>query len=186
LKDHSRLPFHKIERWTGTHFKSTCLSEMGFILNLGHGGHGCNQNDALQWETETEDEPAEEDDEDEANENEADEDLPQSRREPKLKKVSRLTIVDKEGVFIHKVRWCSCSAQLPKAQQLLQAGLYPASLKQPRTAFTIRVLKYFHLDLMECRTSAFNFYSKLRRMTNELHPDSVPVSSVCYLSPGNS
>jgi len=35
------LPFHRIERWTGTHFTSTSLQALGYILHLGHNGKHC-------------------------------------------------------------------------------------------------------------------------------------------------
>jgi hypothetical protein len=36
-------------------------------------------------------------------------------------------------------------------------------------------LDYFHIDSMECKTSASSFFSKLRRLTNSSNPLSVPV-----------
>jgi hypothetical protein len=54
--------------------------------------------------------------------------------------------------------------------------LYPASLTRPETAFTFGLLDYFHIDYLECKTSAMNFYSKLRRLTNSRFPHEVPVS----------
>ena len=35
------LPFHRIEKWTGTHFTSTSLQAIGYILHLGHSGKHC-------------------------------------------------------------------------------------------------------------------------------------------------
>ena len=43
------LPFHRIEKWTGTHFTATSLKSLGYILHLGHSGEQCpniNQNKA--------------------------------------------------------------------------------------------------------------------------------------------
>jgi hypothetical protein len=58
----------------------------------------------------------------------------------------------------------------------LRLGLYPASIERPETAFTFSLLDYFQVDAVECKTSANNFYNKLRRLTNSLFPDTVPVS----------
>jgi hypothetical protein len=56
-------------------------------------------------------------------------------------------------------------------------GLYPASMSHPAMAFTFQMLEYFHTDTMECRTSTSNYFNKLRRLTNESFPDTVPVST---------
>jgi hypothetical protein len=53
---------------------------------------------------------------------------------------------------------------------------FPATLKRPSTVFTFGVLDQFHVEAMECKTAARNFYSKLQRMTNNSNPFSVPVS----------
>ncbi|KAJ6503653.1 hypothetical protein C8R45DRAFT_818086 [Mycena sanguinolenta] len=36
LVSHRQMPFHKIERWTGTHFERKTLKEMGLRIQLGH------------------------------------------------------------------------------------------------------------------------------------------------------
>ena len=60
---------------------------------------------------------------------------------------------------------------------LLHAKLFPASFKNPKTAFTFEVLDHFQVDALECKTAAMNFMSKLWRMTNEAFPSRVPVSN---------
>ncbi|KAL4078342.1 hypothetical protein V8B97DRAFT_2021446 [Scleroderma yunnanense] len=54
------------------------------------------------------------------------------------------------------------------------AGLFPATTKQPRTAFTFHVLDDFIRDNVECGTSAMNYYSKLWRITSNGFPHLVP------------
>jgi CxC2 like cysteine cluster associated with KDZ transposases len=87
-----------------------------------------------------------------------------------------ICIVDVIGVFHHKLRWCSCQNAEPRYAQLLRLGLYPASVERPETAFTFSLLDYFQVDAVECKTSANNFFNKLRRLTNSLFPQTVPVS----------
>jgi hypothetical protein len=41
VRDHMSLPFHRIEKWTGTHFTATSLQSLGYILHLGHSGERC-------------------------------------------------------------------------------------------------------------------------------------------------
>jgi hypothetical protein len=54
--------------------------------------------------------------------------------------------------------------------------LYPSSVDQPQTAFTFTLLEYFQIDGLECKTSASNFFNKLRRLTDNWFPERVPVS----------
>jgi hypothetical protein len=89
-----------------------------------------------------------------------------------------LCIVDVIGVFHHKFRWCGCPSAEPFYAQLLRLGLYPSSMERPETAFTFSLLDYFHIDAVECKTSANNFYNKLRRLTDSLFAHKVPVSLI--------
>lgn len=41
LANHVHLPFHRLERWSGTCFTPTSLTDAGFVLYLGHGGARC-------------------------------------------------------------------------------------------------------------------------------------------------
>lgn len=38
---HRYLPFHRIQCWADTHFTSTSLDSLGYVLNLGHQGDEC-------------------------------------------------------------------------------------------------------------------------------------------------
>jgi hypothetical protein len=62
--------------------------------------------------------------------------------------------------------------------QLMMAGLFPATFHNPKTAFTFRVLEDFHLDNLECKTTASQFFSCLRRLTNDEFPNTVPVGGI--------
>jgi len=88
-----------------------------------------------------------------------------------------LVIVDKSGIHRHQVQWCACKDGGQRHLMLFKMGLFPASTEKPKTAFTFQCLDYFHLDSMECKTAANNFFNKLRRLTNKTFPDSVDVSS---------
>ncbi|KAI6029515.1 hypothetical protein BKA83DRAFT_79192, partial [Pisolithus microcarpus] len=44
VKAHRNLPFHKVQRWNGTHYQPTSLMELGFLWHIGHGGDPCPQN----------------------------------------------------------------------------------------------------------------------------------------------
>ncbi|KAF8259615.1 hypothetical protein EI94DRAFT_1468206, partial [Lactarius quietus] len=38
---HQRLPFHRVQKWTGKYFMPSWLREIGVNLHLGHSGDVC-------------------------------------------------------------------------------------------------------------------------------------------------
>jgi hypothetical protein len=68
--------------------------------------------------------------------------------------------------------------------QLMMAGLFPATFRNPKTAFTFRVLEDFHLDNLECKTTPSQFFSRLRRLTNDEFPNMVPVGNFSVSTDG--
>jgi hypothetical protein len=86
-----------------------------------------------------------------------------------------ITIIDRSGVHEIGVRWCCCPNAAEHDMQLMAAGLFPATFRNPKTAFTFRVLEEFHLDNLECKTTPSQFFSRLRRLTSDEFPNTVPV-----------
>jgi hypothetical protein len=86
-----------------------------------------------------------------------------------------ITIIDRSGVHEIGVRWCCCADAPARDMQLMAAGLFPATFRNPKTAFTFRVLEEFHLDNLECKTTPSQFFSRLRRLTNDEFPNTVRV-----------
>jgi hypothetical protein len=164
LEAHSSLPFHSIEKWTGKFFKKTSLNMEGFILHLGHGGSCCPANVT----------PATEPEIAEAEEGEVVDEVLLEGWEPRDKRT--LVIVDVSRVHQLNISWCCCPSAPDHATQLFEHRLFPASTSRPSTAFTFSVLEYFHVDAVECKTSASSFSTKLRRLTDFSSPQSVPVS----------
>ena len=166
LEVHSSLPFHSIEKWTGRFFKKTSLNAEGFILHLGHGGLCCPANVTSATESEV------------AEDGECDvvDEILLEAWEPRDTRT--LVIVDVSRVHQLIVSWCCCQGAPDHGAQLFQHRLFSASTYRPSTAFTFAVLDYFHVDAVECKTSAFNFFNKLRRLTDFSSPQSVPVSKV--------
>jgi hypothetical protein len=93
-----------------------------------------------------------------------------------------MTIVDCQGVFEMEVLLCACSGGRGKDEQILRAGLFPATFKQIETLFTFAVLDNFLTDNLECKTTAQQYYSKLQSMTSSMFPDHVPVSPTATLT----
>jgi len=76
-------------------------------------------------------------------------------------------LVDTNGINNTKIRFCECSsASLNPVEQLMSAGLFPATLKQPRMAFTFRVLRQAHLMNLESKAAMYDFVGTLRRLTD--------------------
>ncbi|KAG1784794.1 uncharacterized protein HD556DRAFT_1250836, partial [Suillus plorans] len=158
---HQFLPFHKVQEWTGKCFNDTSLEELGFIWYMGHGGQPCPFSDDMHtWENIPMD---------------AEADFSPMETVHGSTIPTKLTIVHSTGVFLHNVVWCSCpGVDCQQHLQLLKAKLFPASTTRPQTAFTFDVLNHFLIDALECKTSASSFFEKIRRMTNNCFPDTVP------------
>jgi hypothetical protein len=95
--------------------------------------------------------------------------------------VADFIVVDVDRVHNHQVAWCKCANGSERWKQLLQVKLYPASVNFPRTAFTFRLLDYYSIDTLECNATASAFMTKLRRLTNLHHPETVPVSAIFFM-----
>ena len=86
-----------------------------------------------------------------------------------------ITVVDRSGVHEIGISWCCCREAPERDMQLMMAGLFPATFRNPKTVFTFQVLEDFHLDNLECKTTPSQFFSRLRRLTNDEFPNTVPV-----------
>lgn len=210
---HEYSPFHRIEEWSGTHFKMASLWQVGIKLFLGHLGGRCpNHGRPADCQT-SEDAPCEDtsavDEEDQDGESwesriahireefydpeeeiddELDPDDPQVvadqhsfenpgmvPRHPKVDAEDNnfITIVDTSGVHHLPYVECFCRHQKSIDLQFLEVGLFPASYKRIRTAFTFRVLDDFRLENLECKVSAYQYYHKIRRITDPTFPEAV-------------
>ena len=191
---HRCTPFHRVLKWQGTHFEPAALHQTGLTLYLGHHGKPCpcsapHLQDPGQTSDQSQPEFAGVYSEDNANPEEAGDQeayqsasggIPMEGYRPPVGNNPEgypwLIFVDTTGVHYLPVCFCECRSPRARHIQLLEAGLYPATVKKPRTAFTFQVLDDFYLDNLECKTPARNFYQKLRRKTSNLFPHLVPVS----------
>ena len=157
-KSHADLPFHSVDVWNGTCFLPSDLMHAGIAIYLGHQGFQCPEYERADVGKSQE----------RFKDVESEEDFDELG-------ARLLQIIHSNGVCERNIWYCKCSNAPPHHLQLLQHRLFPASCKKPQTAFTFEVLCHFHIDAMECKTSANNFYSKLRRLTSNGFPDTVPV-----------
>jgi hypothetical protein len=73
------------------------------------------------------------------------------------------------------IQWCTCTKK-DRADQLLSICLFPATFTSPKTAFTFECLDHFLTEHSICKTTAYSFYDKLRRLTDAVDPKSLKVS----------
>ncbi|KIM64057.1 hypothetical protein SCLCIDRAFT_116023, partial [Scleroderma citrinum Foug A] len=156
-KEHKLRPFHRVEQWNGTFFEE-------LVVHLGHGGDPC-PSGGLDGEDIASDVEYEWEDI-------SDQPIPHHLSAGTDR--SCLTLVHTSGVHFCDVRYCNCSGAETSHLQLATAGLFPETVKEPRTAFTFQVLDDFIRDNVECGTSAMNYYSKLWRVTSNAFPNLVP------------
>jgi len=170
---HTRAPFHRIQMWNGNHFERSDLLTQELIIDLAHYPDDCPSIPSNN-ETQMMNDPDDSDDADEF----AEEFQPSQPFGSTVHSGFRstLTIVASTGIFKRSIRWCHCAKSSKRfVQLLLRAKLFPASFKNPKTAFTFDVLDQFQLDALECKTAAMNFMSKIGRITDEVFPSRVPV-----------
>ena len=85
-----------------------------------------------------------------------------------------VTIVDASGIHHVPVVGCSCDRQDPNIDiAYLKMGLFATSFERIQTVFTFEVLKDFRLSNLECKTTAYQYYQKLRRLTCPEFPKAV-------------
>ncbi|KAH9028953.1 hypothetical protein EDB85DRAFT_1867506, partial [Lactarius pseudohatsudake] len=164
-KSHQRLPFHRVQRWTGKYFLSSWMREVGISLHLGHSGDLC-PNQSSQMDCDNEDHQVSS-----RNEHNTAADLGFGNSKPghRDKEGNQIiTVIDRSGI------WCCCPEAPERDMQLMTAGLFPATFRNPKTVFTFRVLEDFHLDNLECKTTPSQFFSCLQRLTNDEFPNTVP------------
>lgn len=164
------MPFHKISKWNRSFFEATSLTKIDMEFHLGHSGLPCpGLKDIHEWEDL--DKPTCELSSDHSA-------IPEL---PVLHAKECTTVVDKYGVHLLLIRYCKCPNAATLDRQLFAMGMFPASFSRPKSAFTFSVLDSFLLNNLECRTSAMNYYSKLRRRTSSIFPHLVPVCPRCQL-----
>lgn len=175
-KLHSRDPFHRIERWTGTYYEPSWLWKVGLVLHLGHGGGRCPQ--AL---IEQPDLDLELDEESWCDLDDMSGPADDTKPSESVHNGGRvMTVIHTSGVHHMPVIFCGCPGAPMEDLQLFRIGLYPATYKRCQTVFTFQLLDDYLLDNLECKTSATHYFSKLRRITNFAFPHSIPVGMFIY------
>ncbi|KAH7919292.1 hypothetical protein BV22DRAFT_1108120 [Leucogyrophana mollusca] len=86
---------------------------------------------------------------------------------PKAAPADDFVVIDCHGIHEIALDFCGCPSAQKRTTQLLRARLFPATVREPRTAATFPVLEQFHLLSFESKVSEYEFYHSLaQRMDN--------------------
>ena len=89
-------------------------------------------------------------------------------------------IVHEHGMHTIPIRFCGCRHltepwKTKKAYQLLAHGLFPGSWDNPRSAFTLPLLRGMDLLLLQTQTSILSLSKYLQRLTDNVNAIHAPV-----------
>lgn len=99
----------------------------------------------------------------------------------------QLTVVDSHAIHEISARFCACELSLTtnKRRQVLSAGWYPATVTNPSTCATFRVLEEFHLQNLKGGINVQAFVGALEKRTDAIKIAPPPVRSfVCFCTCG--
>ena len=88
-----------------------------------------------------------------------------------------LLVIHSNGHTKIRVQYCMCRSPAPKQTiQLLQARLFPATLKRIQTVFTFSTLDDFHSLNLQGKITLHDYYETLLRRSDMLQLNPRPVS----------
>ncbi|EPS93236.1 hypothetical protein FOMPIDRAFT_1094913, partial [Fomitopsis schrenkii] len=76
------------------------------------------------------------------------------------------TLTHTNGVHRVRIQECCCARAHRTVSQLLRAGLFPATLDRPESAFTFHLLRQWDLHFLTSKKSAYDFFEALHRLTD--------------------
>lgn len=90
----------------------------------------------------------------------------------------KFTVVASNGIHGTVLETCLCDGN-PSSRRthLLRAGLFPATMTFPVTAFTFSFLRSYRIISYRTKCSAHDFLRSMQRLSDNLRPHSVSVSS---------
>lgn len=94
-------------------------------------------------------------------------------------------VIHTNGFHPLTVQFCECDNQAAagtRVQQLLRYELYPATLDDPSTCCTFRLMETFHLLTLQSKVTVYDFYVSLQKMTDRFALSKPFVSSRALLA----
>ncbi|KAF8213034.1 hypothetical protein K438DRAFT_1486667, partial [Mycena galopus ATCC 62051] len=84
------------------------------------------------------------------------------------------TLVDCNGIHATAMSFCGCTDAGPEFQQLLRAGIFPGTTKEPKTGYTLSLLEYYRELRNQDKGSAYDFVIILQRLADPMFAGLVP------------
>ncbi|KAF7796946.1 hypothetical protein EIP86_008132 [Pleurotus ostreatoroseus] len=84
----------------------------------------------------------------------------------------RMTVISEHGIQEAKMRFCR-HGRKEECLQLIEAGLWPGSWLQPRTAMTLECMHEYQMLSGQAQVSAMDYFTYLRRLTDNVCPQDV-------------
>ncbi|KAJ6628808.1 hypothetical protein B0H10DRAFT_2209255 [Mycena sp. CBHHK59/15] len=99
------------------------------------------------------------------------------------------TLVESNGIHATAIKFCGCKTvktvdgmrPAPDFQQLLGAGIFPGSVKEPKTGYTLGVLEAYREERNQGKGSAYDFVRVLQRKADPFFAGAVPDIYVNFL-----
>lgn len=92
-------------------------------------------------------------------------------------------VIDTTGFHGVTLQFCQCDKMHragTRTQQLLRSELYGATLHDPTTCCTFRVLEHFHITTLQSKINAYDYYMSLEKLTNNGSLMKQPVSPALH------
>jgi hypothetical protein len=93
---------------------------------------------------------------------------------------SSITVVNTMGLHNVKLNYCECAPSIPRYQQLLRAGLFPATEKRPSTTISFAFLETYSKLSQTAKTNLYDFYMFILARADPLHLHHSIVSAIIY------
>ncbi|KAJ6513992.1 hypothetical protein DFH09DRAFT_941321 [Mycena vulgaris] len=98
---------------------------------------------------------------------------------PEADPMRSFTLVDSNGIHATCINFCRCQTPdgqrgEPEFQQLLRADIFPGSVKEPKTGYTLGLLEFYRQERSQGKGSASNFVLVLQRMADPFFAGHVP------------
>ncbi|KAG2029346.1 hypothetical protein BDR03DRAFT_936849 [Suillus americanus] len=85
---------------------------------------------------------------------------------PKSASNNDFVVLDCNGVHEVRLDFCGCKSAQPHITQLLRVRLFPSTTTDPKSAATFRVLEYFQMLSFKSKSSVWEFYNTVARLTD--------------------
>lgn len=86
-----------------------------------------------------------------------------------------VTVMDTNSIHLVAVNFCECSDKISRRIQLLREEWFPATVHQPQTCATGRLLRQFHILTLTGKLPAYDYYQALERLTDNTGVDAPKV-----------